>query len=211
VGDGGPATQGRLDVPEGLALGVDGSLYIADRNHHRVRRVTPDGIITTVAGNGARDFGGDGGPAVQARLAEPVAVAVGPDDSLFIADRVTLRVRRVGPDGIITTIAGRGVRGDDGDGGPAAAARLGNPHGLSVGPDGSVYIATSDPINRVRRIAPNGVISTLAGTSKAGFSGDTGPANQARLFDPAGLAVAPDGTVFIADVRNNRIRRVNLT
>jgi sugar lactone lactonase YvrE len=208
VGDGGPATQARLDGPEGLALGRDGALYIADRNHHRVRRVGPDGVITTVAGTGARDFGGDGGPATLARLAEPEEVAVGPDGSLYIADRLNARIRRVGPDGVITTVAGRGTRGDEGDGGPAAQARLTGPRGLAIGPDGSLYLADSDPNHRVRRIAPDGTISRVAGAGKAGWSGDGGPATEARLFAPEGLAVAPDGSLYIADVRNNRVRRV---
>ncbi|MBI2876791.1 MAG: PASTA domain-containing protein, partial [Candidatus Tectomicrobia bacterium] len=120
-GDGGPATQAELSFPRGLAVGPDGSLYIADTNINRVRRVRPDGIITTVAGTGVSGFGGDDGPAILASLSA-FDVAVEPDGSLYIADTTNHRVRRVGPDGIITTVAGTGVLGFSGDGGPATQA-----------------------------------------------------------------------------------------
>ena len=115
-------------MPQGVAVGPDGSLYIADTVNHRIRRVGPDGIITTVAGTGGRlGFTGDGGPATQARLSIPRGVAVGPDGSLYIADYGNNRIRRVGADGIITTVAGIGVGGFAGDGGPATQAKLNNP------------------------------------------------------------------------------------
>lgn len=115
-------------------MGPDGSLYIADTENHRIRRVTPQGIMTTVAGNGERGFSGDGGPALAASLVTPGGVAVGPDGSVFISDSGNDRVRKVDPLGIISTLAG-------GDGGPATEAGLNNPTGLAVAPDGSLYIA----------------------------------------------------------------------
>jgi streptogramin lyase len=200
-GDGGPATQAELNSPIGVAVGPDGSLYIADWGNNRIRRVGPDGVITTVAGGG---IGGDGGPATQAALFEPSAVAVGPDGSLYIPDRN--RIRRVGPDGIITTVAGGASQGYSGDGGPATLAELSFPSGVAIGPDGSLYIA--DGNNRIRRVGPDGVITTVAGNGTIGFSGDGGPATQAELGTPFGVAVGPDGLLYIADFRNHRIRRV---
>src|SRR5262249_34709719 len=133
-GDGGPATAAHLEYPDGVAVGPDGSLFIADPGTGRVRRVGPDGGITTGAGNGTGGFGGAGGPASQAQLASPDGVAVGPDGSLYIVDTYNRRVRRVGPDGVITTAAGNGTYGFGGDGGPAAAAQLSVPRGVAVGP-----------------------------------------------------------------------------
>ncbi|MBI2877240.1 MAG: hypothetical protein HYY20_10190 [Candidatus Tectomicrobia bacterium] len=205
-GDGGPATAARLYAPSGIAVGPDGSLYIADANNHRIRRVGPDEIITTVAGNGTAGYSGDGGPATAARLYQPRDVAVGPDGSFYIADEINIRVRRVGPDGIITTVAGNGSYGLSGDGGPATAARLGYPWGVAVGPDGSLYIADTGN-DRIRRVGPDGIIMTAAGNGY-GHSGDGGPATAAKLRRPEGVAVGPDGSLYIADTGNHRIRRV---
>src|SRR6185436_3179779 len=136
-GDGGPATAATLDGPRGLALAPDGSLYIAEQHGNRVRRVAPDGVISTVAGNGSYGDTGDGGPAVLAQLAQPFSVAAGLDGSLYIADTGNHRIRRVGPDGVITTVAGIGRAGFGGDGGAAIAAQLSQPRGVTVAADGS--------------------------------------------------------------------------
>jgi len=163
--------------------------------------------INTAAGNGTPGGGGDGGPATAAQLHGPSAVAVGPDGSLYIADTLNNRVRRVTPDGAISTVAGAGSAGYGGDNGPATAAQLDGPAGLAVGPDGSLYIADTRN-NRVRRISPDGVIDTVAGDGTAGGGGDGGTALQAQLHEPAGLAVGPDGAIYIADTQNNRVRLV---
>jgi YD repeat-containing protein len=217
TGDGSPATQATLLNPTGLALAPDGSLYIADRNNDRIRRVGPDGIITTVAGNGyiglsGDRFSGDGGPATQAGLFNPYGVALAPDGSLYIADLSNHRIRRVGPDGIITTVAGNGVAGSSGDGGPATQASLRNPQAVAVTPDGGLYIADTDN-HRIRRVDPAGFISTVAGKVSTGFvtggfRGDSGPAPQSVLSNPKGVAVAPDGSLYIADSGNSRVRRI---
>jgi RHS repeat-associated protein len=214
-GDGGPATQASIK-PYGLAVGPDGSLYIADGFNYRIRRVGLDGIINTVAGNGNSGYSGDGGPATQATLNAPFDVAVGPDGSVYILDGYNYRIRRVGPDGIITTVAGNGTYfGPLGDGGPATQAGI-EPQGLAVGRDGSLYIADSFS-NRIRRVGPDGIITTVAGTGnygtaggyyEYGYSGDGGPATQAMLYNPFDVAVAPDGSLYIADTYNYRIRRV---
>jgi RHS repeat-associated protein len=218
-GDGGPATQAKLKPSGGVAVAPDGSLYIAEFQYEinhavnsRIRRVGTNGIITTVAGVGTSHHGGDGGPAVEAHINGPFGIAVAPDGSLYIADTYNYCVRRVGPDGIITTVAGiRLEGGHSGDGGPAAKAKLSSPVDVEVGPDGSLYITDGSTI---RRIGPDGIIATVAGVSPetgdvyAGYSGDGGPPNQARFYNPKGIAIGPEGILYIADEYNDRIRRV---
>ena len=205
-GDGGPAILAGLDRPHGVAVGPDGSLYIAT-NDHRIRRVGPDGIITTVVGTGNFGFSGDGGPATGARLSSPEHIAIASDGSLYIADHLNNRIRRVGPDGIITTVAGSGVFGVAGDGGPATQAQLTFPIGVAVGSDGSFYFSeNANPV--VRRVGPDGTITTFAGTGINGFAGDGGFATNAPLSHPGGLALGSDGSLYIADTNNNSVRRV---
>jgi len=207
-GDGGPATSASLYLPHGVAAGSDGSIYIADGNNNRIRRVGPNGIITTVAGNGTAGYSGDGGPATNASLGFPIGVAVGPDGSIYIADGRNNRIRRVGPDGIITTVAGNGTADDRGDGGPATNASLGFPIGVAVGPDGSIYIADAGNY-RIRRVGPDGIITTVAGNGTyGGYIGDGDPATSVSLSSPIGVAVGPDGSIYIADDVSGRIRRV---
>ncbi|MCL5994749.1 MAG: hypothetical protein M1546_01685, partial [Chloroflexi bacterium] len=205
-GNGGLATLAMINSPFGVALGPDSSLYIADEGNKRVRRVGPDGIITTVAGNGIGSFGGDGGPATQASLSA-WRVAVGPDGSLYITDRSNYRVRRVGTDGIITTVAGNGTAGFGGDGGPATSAQISASEDVAPDPDGGFYIADRNNY-RVRWVGSDGIISTVAGNGTYGFSGDGGLAIRAQLDEPIGLALGPDGSLYIADWFNQRVRRV---
>jgi RHS repeat-associated protein len=204
-GDGGLATLATLRTPSGVAVAPDGSLYILDQGNSCIRRVGPEGIITTVAGTGVAGFSGDEGPATQAALNGPNGIAVGPDGSLYIADQANRRIRRVGPDGIITTVAGGAFGGSSGDGGPASQAGFNSLQGLSVGPDGSLYITDAA---HIRRVGPDGIITTVAGTVP-GYGGDGGPATQANLNSPRGVAVAPDGSFYIVDQTNHRIRRVS--
>lgn len=210
-GDGGLAAQARLNNPSGLAVGPDGSLYIADTFSGLIRRVSPTGVITTVAGGG---YQGDGGPATQAYLSGPQGVAIGPDGSLYIADTGENKVRRVAPNGIISTIAGVGgycgipglpsnCYGGDGD--PAGQAQLNGPRVVALGPDGSLYITQQ---YRVRRIGPDGVITTIAGNAQPCASptapcGDGGPASAAQFNLPDGLVVG-----YISDFGDNRVRRI---
>ena len=155
-------------------------------------------------------FSGDGGPAVKARLNYPVGLAVDGDGSVYIADTYNYRIRRVDPGGTIPTLAGNGERGFSGDGGPAVEARLNDPWDVTVDEDGNVYIADSYN-HRVRRVDPAGIISTFAGNGPGAFAGDGGPAVQARLNNPVGLAVDGDGNIYIADNDNRRVRRVDPT
>lgn len=216
LGDGGPAALARLAYPADVAVGPDGSVYIADAGMpdrsdpaaHRIRRVHPDGTIVTVAGIGEAGFSGDGGPATEARLNAPMGIAVGADGSLYIADWINSRIRRVGPDGIITTLAGNGVWGFGGDGGPAIQAQIRSPAGIAVAADGSVYFSDWSA-NRLRRIGVDGIIRTVAGGAAFADPGADGvPGLQARLMQPAGIAIDRDGGIYIADQSGARLRRL---
>jgi glucose/arabinose dehydrogenase len=206
-GDGGPATAAQFQDPLGVAALPDGGFLVADAGAGRVRRVFPDGMITTVAGNGIRGFSGDGGPATAAEIYDPNGLAVLPDGGFLIADGDYV-VRRVSPDGMITTVAGTGVPGSSGDGGPATAAQLNNPYSVAVLPDGGFLIADSGN-RRVRRVSPDGIITTVAGTGVPGSSGDGGAATAAQLNYPTGLATTPDGGFLIADFFGDRVRSVS--
>jgi RHS repeat-associated protein len=211
-GDGGPATQASFGEIYLSALGPDGGIYIADNDTNRIRRVSPDGIINTVVGTGEQGFSGDGGPAVLARLSGPQGVTVGPDGSLYITDSGNNRIRHVGSDGVITTLAGNGSacypqqNNPCGDDGPATQASLHGPIALLVGKDGTLYFGSN---NRVRKVSPDGIVRTVAGTGEWGFSGDGGPATAAILSPIGGLAFAPDGSLLVADIGNHRIRRIS--
>jgi RHS repeat-associated protein len=207
-GDGVPVSAARLNNPTGLAVGRDGSLYIADTGNSRVRRIEPgdngfllNSIITTVAGTATPGFGGDGGLATSAQLNAPTYLAIGQDGSLYIADTGNHRVRRVTPSGIITTFAGTGTRGFSGDDGLATDAQLDSPRGLAWAPDG-LYIVDGGN-RRVRRVTPGGVIETVAG---GGFlRGDGGSATEAALVNPFALAFAPDRSLLVADDGGTRV------
>ncbi|MFE7296262.1 RICIN domain-containing protein [Streptomyces sp. NPDC057579] len=206
-GDGGLATAARLNLPLGVAVDSTGVLYIAEYNNHRVRKITADGTISTVAGNGTAGSKGDGGPAASAQLNRPFAVAVDGAGDFYIADAHNHRVRKVVADGTISTVAGTGTAGFSGDDGPAASAQLNLPLGVVVDSAGTLYIA--DHANhRVRKVTADGTISTVAGTGTAGFSGDDGPAASAQLNKPLGLAVDCVDTLYVADYDNHRIRKI---
>lgn len=274
-GDGGPATKASIHNPRGVVVDPQGNIYISDASNNRVRKVdAKTGIITTVAGDGARDHKGDGGPAVKASLAFPVGLAIDKKGNLFIADARNQRIRKVDArTGIITTVAGIGMRGYAGDGGPALSALLSFPTGVAVDEHGNIYIADSEN-GSIRMVnAKTGVISVLIGgtppglkrgadgqvptvagflvnpyavvydgkgniyvsdsylervkkvnihtrkltiaagqeanKTKKGYCGDGGPAKEACFAQPGGLAVDPAGNIYIADINNDRIRRVD--
>ena len=209
-GDGGPASQAQLGYPRGVAVDGLGNLYIGDRNNQRIRKVDLTGTITTIAGTGEYGFGGDGGPASQARFREPFGVAVDGLGNLYIGDRNNQRIRKVDLTGTITTIAGTGERGFGGDGGPASQAQLSEPEGVAVDEAGNLYIADSFN-DRIRKVDATGTITTIAGTGEYGFGGDGGPASQAQFRHPTGVAVDGLGNLYIVDGFNNRIRKVDAT
>jgi len=199
AGDGIAATKSGISTPQGIAVGPDASVYFVD-NGHRVIRVSPNGIQTTVAGTGVRGFSGDGGQANQAQLANPTSVALGLDGSVYIADRSNFRVRRVAPNGVISTFVGIGIMGAPDEGSLANATRI-FPRNLAVGPDGRLFISDA---GHVWVVDQNGVINAYAGAG-GGFSGDGGPALQAGA-NPSGMAFSSDGTLFFVD--NTRVRKV---
>lgn len=264
-GDGGPGVSAKLNGPRGVAVGPDGSVYIGDSFNKRVRRVDPNGIITTVAGNGQLPSGnqrGDGGLAVNAQLVSPEGVAVAADGSLYIADPGDYRIRRVGTDGIIRTVAGTGgqwgsddgqpainvatpstrhvgvwpsggfvfaessrvrvvgqdglvrtiagqwnVFGSSGDGGPGTMAKLQTPWGLGVGPDGTV-VFTDVGTDTIRRVTPDGIITTIGGNGAQTYNGDGKPALSSATNNANGVAIGPDGAVYVADTFNHRVRKI---
>ena len=207
-GDGGPAVAAQLNSPSDVAVNGNGNLYITDTENHRIRRIDDTGVITTIAGTGEESYGGDNGPAVAARLDFPAAVVVDVAGNLYIVDSGNHRIRRVDSTGMITTIAGNGELGFSGDGGPAVAAHLLYPTGIAVDGAGNLYVADTDN-HRIRRINSSGTITTIAGTGEQGFGGDNGPAVEAQLAGPQGMAVDGAGNVYIADFGNHRIRRVD--
>jgi sugar lactone lactonase YvrE len=260
-GDNGPAAAARLDNPQGIAVDANANVYIADTNNNRIRKINAaTGIITTIAGNGATGYNGDNIPATTATLALPQGIALDPAGNLYIADFYNNRIRKVTAatglistvgsvvapariaitpnadliltsfadsylrrlnptTGAITIIVGNGIPGlpggvpslpGNGDGGPAAMAQLNNPQGVAVDPAGNIYIA--DIYNyRIRKINTAGIISTIAGTGVEGFAGDNGPATAAQFSGTGGLAIGPDGNLYIGDRVNQRIRRINLS
>ncbi|OQP64451.1 hypothetical protein A3860_21010 [Niastella vici] len=211
AGAGGPATAAQLAQPTGMTLDNEGNIYIADYNASVIKKVTSSGIMTIFAGNGTEGFSGDGGPAAQAKLYRPTAVAVDKEGSVYISDASNKVIRKVTKQGIISTIAGvPGRAGYAGDGGAATKALLTQPAGIAVDNQGNLYIA--DPSNSViRKVNTAGIITTFAGNGTAGYSGDNGPATKAQfqIGSPQGLAVDPEGNVYASDYQNHAIRKIN--
>ena len=206
-GDGGPATQAQLNLPHAASLLPSGAVLIADAVNNRIREVRTDGTIITVAGTGSGGFSGDGGPATQAAINAPRGVVALSDGGFLIPDSSNHRVRRVSASGTITTVAGTGVQGFSGDGGPATSATLNTPFGVSPTADGG-YLIDDVGNQRVRRVWPDGTITTVAGTGNAGFNGDGIPATSADLYNPHTVWATSNGGFLIADCSNDRVRAV---
>jgi len=194
-GDGGPATKAWLAAPHSIAVDNSDNLYIAEFENFRVRKVDTNGIITTVAGNGTSGYSGDGGPATEAMISRPRGVAVDTEGNLYIADPP--RIRKVDPNGIITTVAGNGTTGYSGDGGLATEAQIG-PDEIAVDTKGNLYITQGGSSSCIRKIDTSGIITTVAGGQR-GYSGDGGPATEAELDYPADMVVDEVGNIYIAD------------
>ena len=208
-GDGSSATSAQLDLPIGLAIDSAGNLYIADYGNNVVRKVAPGGAISTVAGNGIQSYSGDGGKATSAGLHGPQAVAVDGAGNLYVADSQNNRIRLVTPAGSISTVAGAGLPGYTGDGGFAASAQIVSPSGLVVDAAGGVYITDSSSV--VRKFFVGGPISTIAGNTSQGYSGDGGMATRAQMNTPMGMAMGPNGVLYVADTANSAIRALQAT
>lgn len=207
--DGGPALSAALSQPEGIAVDRAGNVYFADAAVHRVRKIAKDGTIHTVAGTGIAGFAGDGGPASAALLNQPYGLAIDAANNLYIADLGNSRIRRVGPDGTIQTVAGGGTfpASGAGQGGPAMSVQLNQPRNVAVDHAGTLYISDFGA-NQVYQVGPNNTLTLIAGTGSAGFAGVGTSALLAELKAPAGIAVDPSGAIYFADSANNRVRKV---
>jgi uncharacterized protein YjdB len=207
-GDGGPATNATMSHPSGIVLDAAGNLYFTDFNNHVVRRVSTSGVITRVAGNLANGYAGDGGAATSARLFYPSGLTIDGAGNLFIADNANNVVRKVTPDGIISTFAGTNIPGYTGDGGVATSARLNSPKNVHADGTGNLYI--SDWGNQVvRKVDAAGIITTIAGNGITGYSGDGGPATAAKLDHPYGITTDGAGNVYFSEYTNHIVRKVN--
>jgi trimeric autotransporter adhesin len=204
-GDSIAATSAELHSPTGVAVDSNGNVYIADWNNNRVREVS-NGTITTLAGTGQQGYNGDNIPAVSASLDSPMGVATDGQGAVYIADSVNERIRQVSS-GIITTVAGNGHPGYNGDNIPATSATLLLPNGVAVDSQGNVYISDSKN-QRVRQVS-NGTITTVVGNGTAGYNGDSVSATSAQLDRPNGVAVDSQGNIYVADLRNGRVREIS--
>ncbi len=208
TGDDGPALEASMTAPFGVLPDADGGFYVSDNGVHVIRYVDAAGIITTVAGNGAPGYSGDGGPATEAQLHGPTRMAFDGEGRLHICDTDNHCIRRLEADGAISTVAGDGTLGYSGDGGPADAAQLNSPFDIKFDPTGEgLYIADSGN-HVVRRVGADGIIATVVGMGVAGFAGDGADSSACELDHPSGLKFAADGSLWIADTFNHRVRRV---
>lgn len=204
-GDGGPATAAQFRYTGNICVDEAGNMYITDHNNYAVRKVNAAGIISTIAGNGTFGSSGDGGLATAAQIL-PTDIVVDQTGNIYVAEYPTFRIRKIDPAGIITTIAGTGIGGNTGDGGPAILARI-VPRGLAVDKAGNIYIADNN--YNIRKIDAAGRISTIAGVGIHGYSGDGGPATVAQLNSPYDVDVDDAGNIYITDYDNHRIRKIN--
>lgn len=215
AGDGGPAAQAQVNIVRGMASDAAGNLYFADSGNNRIRRISTTGIVTTVAGNGTAGFGGDGGPATSAQLNQPLDVEVDGAGNLYIADFSNQRIRKVSSAGIITTLAGTGKAGYNGDEKDALSTDFNGPSGVAFDTHGNLYVADRDN-NRVRVIAgasgnipAQQFVLTVAGTGVAGSAGDGLRGQQAQLSGPTDVVIGVAENTYIVDFGNNKIRRVD--
>lgn len=205
-GDGGLATAAQLRGPAGVTS-YGNNIYIADYLGCTIRKVDTSGIISTIAGTGQFGFFGDGGPATAAEITTPSALALDNIGNLYIVDDGNYRIRMVDSKGIISTIAGNGTNGYAGDGKAATSAEFSYPTGIAVDPSGNVYIVDAGN-SRIRKINTNGIISTIAGTGVAGYSGDGLAATMAEINSPWAVTLDKSGNIYIGDFSNNRVRKL---
>lgn len=211
TGDGVQATATSLKSPYGVGMDSLGNLFIGDYNNNRIRKINTSGIISTVAGTGVAGFNGDGLMATATQLNGPYGMSVNRAGTIVIADRSNHRLRTIQTEvgGVVITLAGTGVAGFSGDGGLAVSAQLNHPQGPFWDQVGNVYFCDADN-HRVRRVdGTSGIITTIAGTGIAGYSGDGGPATAARLDEPSGVTKDSAGNIYIAEWNNHCIRRVD--
>lgn len=209
-GDGGPAVSAQINDPRGIMFDASGNLYIAEASNHVIRKINTAGVISTIAGNHTAGFSGDGGAATAAQLNTPQDIAVDAAGNMYISDNLNHRIRKISTAGIISTYVGTGSSGFSGDGGAATLARLNYPYGLQIDAYDNMYIADGGN-NRIRKVKPTGIISTVAGNGSFGFGGDGGPATAAILNTPNSTSKDASGNLYISDELNARIRKVTPT
>jgi hypothetical protein len=207
-GDGGPATAAGLNQPYDVRLDWDGNLYIADYGNHRIREITSNGIMHTVAGSGKPGYTGDGGPARDARLRGPYGVYPRPEGGFLIADSENNVIRVVDSKGYIPTAAGTGDQGYSGDGGEARRAHFNAPQGLLLSMSGQIIVG-DEHNHAIRVIEQGGTLRHVAGVGRPGFSPDGTPASQATLNDPENLLVRTDGSILFTEAGNHRVRLID--
>ena len=202
LGDGQPGTTVVLTLVDGIATDLEGNIYISHRSQNRIRKLSPDGLITTFAGNGIAGYAGDGGPALEAALNFPAGL-IFKNGYLYIADRNNHRIRRIDSKGIITTVVGTGIPGCCKDNDLAIKAMLHFPSDVDMDSEGNLYISDRSN-NRIRKVD-----TTIAGLGAPGYEGDFGPAKSALLKYPFGICLDGKGNLYIADRGNNRVRKVD--
>jgi uncharacterized repeat protein (TIGR02543 family) len=196
----GTGTAAQFYAPSGVSVDADGSIYVADQTNHRIRKVTPAGVVTTLAGSGIQGF--LDGTGTEAKFSHPQDVAVDVSGNIYVADFYTYRIRKVTPEGVVTTLAGSTSGYADGTG---TAAKFDQLRGIAVGADGNIYVADSNN-SRIRKVSPEGVVTTLAGGSGFGYADGTGTA--ATFKNPYGVAVGADGNIYVVDSDTHRVRKI---
>ena len=208
IGDGGPALQAYIQRPTAVAISNQGNIYIANEKNYRVRMVNPEGVISTVMGTGNSDMQSEDRLAIETNIENAYGVATDKEDNLYVMSRGHSKIFKVGNDGIAQRIVGTGEMGFGGDGGLAIDAKISFANHLVVDPKGNLFIADTGN-NRIRKVSPNGIITTIAGTGEMGFGGDGGPALEARFAYPVAIAIDEQGNLYIADFNNHRIRKIS--
>ena len=212
AGDGGPATKALMNEPYEVRFDSAGNMLVVERANHVVRKIdTKTGVISTIAGTGKLGFGGDGGPATAALLNQPHSIGLDPAGDLYICDIVNHRIRKVEmKSGILTTFAGTGAKGATKDGAKLEGSALFGPRAIDFDKAGDMYLALREG-NAVYKIDMKAAtIHHVAGTGKKGFTGNGGPAKAATLSGPKGVAIAPDGNIYLADTESHSIRMIDL-
>lgn len=213
TGDGGPALAATFNLPHELRFDAAGHLFIADTGNNAVRRIdAKTGLVTTVASNGQRGYSGDGGPATAARFAGPHSIQFAPDGNLYICDTGNHVIRRVDPQtGVVVTVAGTGKAGPTPDGAPIAGTPLNGPRSLDFDAAGNLWLALREGNQVVKLDLKAGTIRHVAGTGKTGFTGHGGPAKDATLSGPKGLALDAAGNVWLADTESHSVRMIDVS
>jgi sugar lactone lactonase YvrE len=208
TGDGGPSIAAKLNSPGDVKVDALGNIYIVDALNNCIRKIDNFGVINTIAGTGVLGFSGDGGSATLAQFSSPTALALDASGNIYVTDYGNYRIRKINTSGIISTIAGTGVQGYSGDGGPATSAKISNPNAIIVDPLGNIYFSV---YCGVRKINTSGIISNFAGNGPCTYGGDGGLATLASMQWPVGLALDASGNMYIAETASCRVRKVDIS